>query len=101
MKETMQNLGMEHGFQGRMGKLPPTRKRGQRAIDHVWCTRGVSNKIRKCGIVPRDLAFVSDHLGLFIDVKFEGLPSTENRREGREVAKIGEQEKQGELPRVC
>ena len=55
--------------------MSPTRKPGRRAIDHVWCTRGVRNRIRKCSIIPRDSVFVSDHLGLFLDIQVEGLPA--------------------------
>lgn len=74
MKEEMRGLGLINIFHEKMEKVPPTRTPGRYAIDHLWCTEGVYRSIDKCGLVPRCGVFTSDHLGLFVDIRIDGIP---------------------------
>ena len=74
MQTELREARMINVFFDKMGKVPPTREPGRYAIDHIWCTEGIFSKVEKCGIVPRDGIFMSDHLGLFVDIRVEGIP---------------------------
>ena len=82
MQTELREAGMINVFFDKMGKVPPTREPGRYAIDHVWCTEGILSNVEKCGIVPRDGIFMSDHLGLFVDIRVEGIPKAVKMEEG-------------------
>ena len=69
----------------RIDPITATRVGSKYAIDHVWCTRGVGKRIGKVGLVPRDRVYLSDHLGIFLDVRTDGHmveeePASQERR---------------------
>jgi len=71
IKDKLNELGLKKILCEKLKKILPTRESGRYAIDHMWCTKGVERTVVKCGIVPRDGVFMSDHLDLFIDIRLE------------------------------
>ena len=69
MKKFMEGEGMVNLYEARMGEVPATRHPGKKTIDHVWASSEAVGRVDEMGIVPRDGVFISDHVGLFIDVK--------------------------------
>ena len=51
----------------------PTYARGQRRIDYILCSKELHPYIYKTGIEPFNQRIFSDHRGLFIDLKYDGL----------------------------
>ena len=50
MCKTMEGLGTVKYFKRRMGVIPPTKRPGKRAIDHVWVTPGTHSVVGKARI---------------------------------------------------
>ena len=71
MEERMKSGGLVNLVKSRVNPMPLTRIGSTQAIDHIWCSRGLQNKVERVGLVLRDQAFLSDHLGLFTDVQIE------------------------------
>ena len=69
MHKTLTSLGLVNLFHEKMGKVPPTRKPGKRAIDYVWMTPKCFHEVRQTGLVGQDEMFLSDHVGMFLDVR--------------------------------
>ena len=65
-------------FKRKMGEVPPTRRPGKRAIDHVWVTPGAFSAVSRAGIVGQEEVFLSDHAGLFVDLKVGDLGMEED-----------------------
>ena len=68
MKRFMEGVHLVNVYEARMGEVPATRYPGRRTIDHVWASLDVMGRIGGVGIVPRDEVFLSDHVGLFLDI---------------------------------
>ena len=51
MSKTMEKIGLVNYFKRRMGVVPPIRRPGKRAIDHVWVTPGAFSAVNRAGIV--------------------------------------------------
>ena len=60
-----------------MKNIPATRVPGQYAIDHIWGSEGIMERIVRRGIVPRDEIFISDHHGIFVDITTGEIPEVE------------------------
>ena len=69
MKNTFEKMNMTNVFDEKMDEVPATRTPGNRTIDHVLATRGCYDQIEKCGLVAQDRVFLTDHMGLFVDIK--------------------------------
>lgn len=54
-------------FQELKTKIPSTRGNG-RAIDHVFMTKESLQYITQAGLVPEEICFASDHIGIFVDL---------------------------------
>ena len=78
MSKTMEKTGLINYFKRRMGVVPPTRRPGKRAIDHVWVTPGAFSAVNRAGIVGQEEVFLSDHVGLFLDLKIGDLGTEED-----------------------
>ena len=83
MYQTMIGLGMVNYFGVQMGKVPPTRKPGKRAIDHVWVTPECFREVKKAGIVGHEEVFLSDHVGIFLDSRVGDVGRDEDIDKGR------------------
>ena len=68
MRRFMGGENLVNVYEARMGEVPATRYPGRRTIDHVWASSEVIGRIGEVGIVPRDEVFISDHVGLFLDI---------------------------------
>ena len=68
MNKYLEEEGLVNIIGSRIENIPPTRKPGKRAIDHIWATSGFNSRISRIGIIPRDHLFMSDHRGLLVDI---------------------------------
>ena len=68
MTELFERLSMVNLFHEKMEEVPATRTPGRRTIDHVWLTRELFERVQKCGLVAQDKVFLSDHVGMFLDI---------------------------------
>lgn len=85
----MRDLGFHDVLVDRMGSvLSPTQNRSREAIDRVWLTTGIKNKVTKVGILPKDKFLESDHCAIFLEIdknkalsdEAPPLPSHQRRR---------------------
>ena len=81
MEEMMEGVGLSNLFYSKMSEVPPTRKPGKRTLDHVWVTSGVKGKITNCGMVGQDQVFISDHMGMFVDIKVTNMTGKKDREQ--------------------
>ena len=72
MRRFMGGENLVNVYEARMGEVPATRYPVRRTIDHVWASPEVIGRIGEVGIVPRDEVFMSDHVGLFLDIIMGG-----------------------------
>ena len=79
MEEIMEGVGLSNLFYSKMNEVPLTRKPGKRTLDHVWVTAGVRGKITNCGMVGQDQVFISDHMGMFVDIKATNMTGQKDR----------------------
>ena len=54
MKRLLTEQGLINLLQKRIDPVPATRKGSKLAIHHVWCPRGVIDRVSNMGLVPRD-----------------------------------------------
>lgn len=75
----MKDLGFHDVLVDRLGSvLPPTQNRSREAIDRIWLTSGISHKVTKVGILPKDKFLESDHCAIFLDIDKNKALSDEN-----------------------
>ena len=60
MKRLLTEQGLINLLQKRINPVPATRKGSKLAIDHVWFSRGVIDRVSTVGIVLRDTVFLSE-----------------------------------------
>ena len=86
MTKRMEALNLVNIIGSRTDKIPPTRVPGGRAIDHMWACQEANARVKKMGLVPCDEVFISDHLGLFVDINtnkiIERLPEHSRNQRG-------------------
>ena len=81
LNEKMKNIGlynlMEHHINTR--DLPRTFNRGSQAIDHVFMTKHILDNTTYAGYAPFEEGYISDHRGIFFDLKEKALfPTTQS-----------------------
>ena len=81
MESKMREFGLVNLVKTRLDPIPSTRVGSRYAIDHVWCSTGVQSKVEQVVLVPRDQVFLSNHLGIFMDVQI-GKNGVERKGEG-------------------
>ena len=77
MRTALEREGLCNVFYDKMNTVPPTQKPGKKTLDHVWATEGIKRNITKCGLVGQDLVFISDHMGMFVDIKVTNMREAE------------------------
>ena len=73
----MTDIGLKNVIGMTMANIPATRVPGRCAIDHIWGSEGIMERIVRRGIVPRDEIFISDHHGIFVDINTGEIPEVE------------------------
>ena len=79
LNEKMKNIGMYNLMENHINtkKLPRTFNRGSQAIDHVLMTKHLLDNTTYAGYAPFEEGYISDHRGIFFDLKENALfPTT-------------------------
>ena len=67
IKKLMAATELVQPFQALKHKIPSTRG-NNRAIDHFFLSPQLQQYVNRAGMVPEEVSFASDHMGLFLDL---------------------------------
>ena len=91
LNEKMLNAGMYNLMEHKLGtkSLPRTFNRGSSAIDHIYMTKHLVDNVTYAGYAPFSEGYISDHRGLFFDIKENALfPTTQSNIMHHEFRKL-------------
>lgn len=77
MCETFKELELVNAFHSSMDDVTATRVPGINAIDHMWVSKETYNRITQFGIVSQDKIFLSNHMGMFVDIRIPKVNTEE------------------------